>query len=60
MDPFTRWMEIAPLPMRSSADMTTWFYNQVVCQYGTPMAVQSDHGNEFKGDFKVYLKVWGV
>ena len=23
VDPFTRWMEIAPLPMRPSADMTT-------------------------------------
>ena len=37
VDPFTRWMEIAPLPTRSSADVTMWFHNQVVCQYGTPM-----------------------
>ena len=58
-DPFTRWMEIATLPMRSSADVTMWIHDQVVYQYGTPMAVQSDHGNEFKGDFEAYLRVWG-
>ena len=60
VDPFTRWMEIAFLPMRSYAYMTTWFHNQVVCWYGTPTAVQLDHGNKFKGDFKAYLKAWGV
>ena len=60
VDPFTRWMEIALLPTRSSADVNTWFHDQVVCRYGTPTAVQSDHGNKFKGDFKAYLKAWGV
>ena len=39
MDPFTRWMEITLLPTRSSADMTMWFHNQVVCHYGTPTVV---------------------
>ena len=34
-DPFTRWMEIAALPMRSTADVTMGFYNQVVCWYMT-------------------------
>ena len=60
VDPFTRWMDIAPLPTRSSADVTMWFHNQVVCRYGTLIVVQSDQGNEFKGDFKAYLKAWGV
>ena len=59
-DPFTRWMEITPLPTRSSADVTTWFHDQEVCQYGTLMVVQSDHGIEFNGDFEVYLRAWGL
>ena len=60
VNPFTGWMEIAPLLKRSTADVIIWFHEQVVCWYGTLRAVQSDHGNEFKGGFDAYLKVWGV
>ena len=31
VDPFTRWMEIAPFPTRSAADVTMWFHKQVAC-----------------------------
>ena len=57
VDLVTGWMEFAALPMSAPEDMTMWIHNQVVCQYGPLMAMQIDHGIEFKGDFDRYLRI---
>ena len=48
------------LPNRSSAEITRWFHRDVVCRYGTPVCVRSDHGKEFMGNFADYLSSMGV
>lgn len=39
---FTKWIEAAVLPSRSSATIRDWFHANIVCRFGKPAAVRSD------------------
>ena len=39
---FTKWIEAAALPSRSSATSRDWFHGNIVCHFGKPAAVRSD------------------
>lgn len=48
------------LPDRSAQGVLSWFHEQVVCRYGEPLLVHSDHGGKFDGPFASYLAHMGV
>ena len=52
---FSKWVEAAPLPNRSSRTTANWFHNSITCRYGVPKVVRSDLGREFQGKFSEYL-----
>ena len=60
IDAFSKWVEACMVPSKSSADIVTWFYRDIVCHFGTPVCVRSDHGTEFQGAFIDYLHRMGI
>lgn len=58
VDAFSKWMEICPLKTRTSDEVAKQFLYNVVCRYGAPVAVRSDKGSEFLGEFDKLL--WTV
>ncbi len=52
---FSKWIEAAPLPDRSSATLATWMHNAITCRFGVPKIVRTDQGREFRGAFASYL-----
>ena len=45
--PFSKQVESAPLPDRSSSIVACWLHSEVVCRYGTPRFIRCDCGGEF-------------
>ena len=44
---FSKWLEAEFLANRSSREVTRWFHESIVCRFGTPCVVRTDHGLEF-------------
>ena len=59
-DVFGKWVEGAPLAKLDSHHTTMWLYNELVCRYGTPLAVSTDRGLEYRGAFSRYCKLAGI
>lgn len=60
VDPFTKWVEVGPLPNLDSHHTAEWFHREISCRYGLPAAVRSDQGREFLGRFQKYLTQNGI
>ena len=41
---------------KASATITAWFFEHIICKYGKPQYVHSDHGGEFCGAFDSLLR----
>ena len=59
-DVFGKWVERAPLARLDSHHTTVWLHDELVCQYGTPLAVHTDRGLEYCGAFSCYCKLSGI
>ena len=44
---FYKWLEAEFLANRSSRMVTRWFHESIVCHFGTPYVVLTNHGLEF-------------
>jgi hypothetical protein len=43
----TRWAEAIPLRTKTAAEVAEVFVDQLICRYGAPEELMSDHGSEF-------------
>jgi hypothetical protein len=60
VDPFSKWVEAAPLKTLDSHHTATFFDQQILCRYGCPSIVRSDQGVEYQGEFHSLLTSLGV
>lgn len=60
VDPFTKWVEIAVLLELNRFESAKSFYELIVCRYGLPIKVRSDHGTEYHSEFELYLCLDGI
>ncbi len=54
VDPFSKYVEAAPLVDLKAATVTEWFHSNIICRYGVPRWVRCDKGNKFRADFAAY------
>ena len=52
---FTKWIELIPLPSKSSRDSARGLLEGVLSRYGAPGVILTDQGPEFEGDFQTLL-----
>ena len=52
---FTKWVELIPLPSKSSAHVARAFLENIISRYGVPAVVLTDQGTEFQGEFQSLL-----
>ena len=52
---FTKWVELIPLPSKSSRDSARGLLQGVLSKYGPPGEILIDQGTEFKGEFQTLL-----
>ena len=52
---FSKWVELIPLPSKSSANATRGLLEGVISRYGAPDEVLTDQGGEFQGEFDSLL-----
>ena len=52
---FTKWVELIPLPSKSSRDSTRGLLQGVLSRYGASGEILTDKGAEFKGEFQKLL-----
>ena len=52
---FTKWVELIPLPSKSSKDAVRALLDCVLSRYGAPGEVLTDQGREFQGELQTLL-----
>ena len=52
---FTKWVEIIPLPSKSSGDAARGLLECVLSRYGAPGEILTDQGREFQGEFSTLI-----
>jgi RNase H-like domain found in reverse transcriptase/Reverse transcriptase (RNA-dependent DNA polymerase)/Integrase zinc binding domain/Integrase core domain len=52
---FSKWVELVPLPDKTSAYSAAAFLDRVITHFGAPAEVVSDRGGEFEGHFQKML-----
>ena len=52
---FTKWVELIPLPSKSSRDSARGLLDGVLSRYGAPGEILTDEGTEFRGEFQTLL-----
>ena len=52
---FTKWVELIPLPSKSSKDAARGMLDGVQSRYGAPGEILTDQGREFQGEFQTLL-----
>ena len=52
---FTKWVELIPLPSKSSKDAARALLDGVLSRYGAPGEILTDQGREFQGEFQTLL-----
>ena len=57
---FSKWVEAGVIADCKSSTVARWVHSEVVCRFGTPRIIRSDHGTEFQGAFARYLADMGV
>ena len=51
----TKWVELIPLPSKSSEGVARAFLENIISRFGVPGVVLTDGGTEFQGEFQVLL-----
>ena len=57
---FVKWPEAGLIHPLTSAKTAKYFHNNIVCCYGVPVLVHTDHGPEHHVDFAQYCKMIGI
>ena len=57
---FSKWVELIPLPSKSSANAARGLLKRVLSRYGAPGEVVIDRGGEFQAEFDVLLTKHGI
>ena len=52
---FTKWVEMIPLPSKSSKDAARALLDKVMSRYGARGEILRDQGREFQGEFQTLL-----
>ena len=60
VDPFSKWVEAAPLRALTSAACAEFLHDCIVCRFGVPAMVRTDRGTEYRGQFARYCKLVGI
>ena len=60
MDPFSKWVEIHPVPSLHSWRVAKFLYNDLVARWGKPHYVRTNNGAEFAGSFAWLCKGLGI
>ena len=47
VDYFTRWPEARPLKIATAVTAADFIYEEIICRFGTPKVIQSDHRMQF-------------
>jgi len=50
VDPFTKWAEDFPAPYKEAATLARIIVEQVICRFGTPLAIVTDRAKELDGE----------
>lgn len=63
VDYFFKWIEAKPLVHPTKNNVFNFFYDHVLCRFGVPRAVVSDHGTHFSSKFtaeceRLHIKHW--
>jgi transposase-like protein len=53
MEHFSKWIELAPSPKKSSERVAYAFLDRVLSHFGAPAEVLIDQSTEFQGEFQV-------
>lgn len=56
IDSVSKYPEAGALPNKTADCVKHWFFENIVCKYGTPQEVVTDNGSEFKGEFVLLLQ----
>jgi hypothetical protein len=58
---FSKWIEAKPLATITSATVQKFFWQNIVCRFGVPMAITVDNGTQFDAKtFKVFCDQIGT
>jgi IS30 family transposase len=58
---FSKWIEAKPLALITSAIVQKFFWQNIVCQFGVPMAITVDNGTQFDAEtFKTFCDQIGT
>ena len=60
IDVFIKYLVITPLPNKVALTLASWFYECIVREYGCPLAIRTDWGTEFLGNFYQLLSLLHV
>ncbi len=47
IDSVSKWTEAGALPNKTADNVKRWFWENIVCRYGTPQEIETDNGDEF-------------
>ncbi|XP_057969549.1 uncharacterized protein LOC131158704 [Malania oleifera] len=50
IDYFTKWVEVKPLATITEQNITRFVWTSVVCRFGIPWAIVTDHGRQFNNE----------
>lgn len=56
VDYFSKWIEAKPLVHPTKENVLNFFHDSVLCRFGVPRAVVTDHGTQFSKKFMVECK----
>ena len=51
IDAYSKWVEAKAIPHPNSTLVSKFFLEDILARFGAPLAVRTDNGSEFKGEF---------
>ncbi|KAL5574095.1 hypothetical protein UlMin_023692 [Ulmus minor] len=50
IDYYTKWVEVEPLAKITEQNVTNFIWKHIICQFGIPQELVSDHGTQFENE----------
>ncbi len=60
VDPFSKWVEAAPVPSLHSWRAADFLYQRIVTHWGKPRFIRTDNGSEFQGSLHRLCSALGI
>ena len=60
IDYFTKWVEAASFSVLKSSHIVAFMRENIICRYGVPHELISDHGSHFKGEVLDLLQEYSI